>query len=115
VHAPAPEMTFYQAFFLAQKATNRAAQAHHEWFWRGTCPSPFSPAMLPFPHGLPVGRQPAAKLKYDSKSGSRARLYQPPHPPANHPRRLIASYAQARHFAHSNPQRLEVTSHLVRT
>jgi len=35
VHALAPEMTFAQAYLLAQKATNWAAQAHHKWFWRG--------------------------------------------------------------------------------
>ncbi len=35
VHALAPEMTYEQAFILADKATNWAAQAHHEWFWRG--------------------------------------------------------------------------------
>jgi hypothetical protein len=35
VHALAPEMTYAQAFLLADKATNWAAQAHHEWFWRG--------------------------------------------------------------------------------
>ena len=28
-------MTYEQAFLLADKATNWAAQAHHEWFWRG--------------------------------------------------------------------------------
>ena len=35
VHALAPEMTYAQAFLLAEKATNWAAQAHHKWFWRG--------------------------------------------------------------------------------
>ena len=35
VHALAPEMTYAQAFLLAEKATSWAAQAHHEWFWRG--------------------------------------------------------------------------------
>jgi hypothetical protein len=33
--ALAPEMTFEQASALAHKATSWAAQAHHEWFWRG--------------------------------------------------------------------------------
>jgi hypothetical protein len=28
-------MIFAQAYLLAQKATNWAAQAHHKWFWRG--------------------------------------------------------------------------------
>ena len=35
VHALAPEMTFEQAYLLAEKATNWCAQAHHVWFWRG--------------------------------------------------------------------------------
>ena len=35
VHELAPEMTYAQAFLLADKATNWAAQVHHEWFWRG--------------------------------------------------------------------------------
>ena len=35
VHELAPELTFAQAHFLAQKATNWAAQAHRKWFWRG--------------------------------------------------------------------------------
>ena len=35
VHALAPEMTYAQAYLLADKATNWAAQAHHKWFWRG--------------------------------------------------------------------------------
>jgi hypothetical protein len=35
VHELAPEMTYAQAYLLAEKATNWAAQAHHEWFWRG--------------------------------------------------------------------------------
>jgi hypothetical protein len=35
VHALTPEMTYAQAFHLADKATNWAAQAHHKWFWRG--------------------------------------------------------------------------------
>ena len=33
--ALAPEMTFDQASALAHEATSWAAQAHHEWFWRG--------------------------------------------------------------------------------
>ena len=35
VHALALEMTYAQAFLVADKATNWAAQVHHEWFWRG--------------------------------------------------------------------------------
>ena len=35
VHELPPEMTYAQAFLLAEKATNWAAQAHPEWFWRG--------------------------------------------------------------------------------
>jgi hypothetical protein len=35
VHELAPEMTYAQAFLRAEKATNWAAQAHPEWFWRG--------------------------------------------------------------------------------
>ena len=35
VHELAPGMTYAQAFLLADKATNWAAQAHHKWFWRG--------------------------------------------------------------------------------
>jgi hypothetical protein len=35
VHALAPEMTFEQAYLLAEKATNWCAQAHYRWFWRG--------------------------------------------------------------------------------
>ena len=32
---PLKEMTFAQAYLLAQNATNWAAQAHHKWFWHG--------------------------------------------------------------------------------
>jgi hypothetical protein len=35
VHELAPEMTNAQAYLLAEKATNWAAQAHHKWFWQG--------------------------------------------------------------------------------
>jgi hypothetical protein len=35
VHELAPEMTYDEACGLAHKATAWAAQAHHEWFWRG--------------------------------------------------------------------------------
>jgi hypothetical protein len=35
VKALAPEMTYDEAWWLAHKATAWAAQAHHEWFWRG--------------------------------------------------------------------------------
>ena len=35
VHELAPEMTYDEAWWLAHKATSWAAQAHHEWFWRG--------------------------------------------------------------------------------
>jgi hypothetical protein len=31
----APEMTYDEAWWLAHKATSWAAQAHHEWLWRG--------------------------------------------------------------------------------
>jgi hypothetical protein len=41
VHALAPEMTFEQAYLIAEKATNWAAQAHHKWFWRGIPGSPY--------------------------------------------------------------------------
>ena len=41
VHALAPEMTFAQAFLIAEKATNWAAQAHNKWFWRGIPGSPY--------------------------------------------------------------------------
>jgi hypothetical protein len=35
VKALAPEMTYDEAWWLAHEATAWAAQAHHEWFWRG--------------------------------------------------------------------------------
>jgi hypothetical protein len=38
VHKLRPEITYNQAYALAQQATNWAAQAHWRWFWKGVSP-----------------------------------------------------------------------------